>query len=81
MKKFVWFVAFILLIMIGANAIAATITFDNDSVSIQKGKSIIINARIDDLPEGIKAGKFTWISTDESVATCKNGKVSQLPFL
>lgn len=52
-----------------------TIRFDPAEVAVAQGTTKKVTAAVVDLPEGVKAGKFTWTSSDESVATCANGAI------
>ena len=52
-----------------------TILLDPAEATVLKGASLKVNASVDGLPEGVKAGKFTWSSSDEAVASCSNGTI------
>lgn len=55
-----------------------TISFDVNELSIGKGASQRIAVSINNMPEDVKAGKYTWESADPSIATCKNGVVKAI---
>ena len=52
-----------------------SIQFDVTEFTLNKGSTRKVSASVIDLPDGVKAGKLTWSSSDESVATCSNGTV------
>ena len=51
------------------------IVLDPAEISLATGKTQKISAKINDVSEGVKAGKFIWSTGDASVATCQNGSV------
>ena len=51
------------------------IQLDPAEVTLFKGASQKVTAAVTDLPDGVKAGAFTWTSSDEAVATCKDGTI------
>ena len=55
--------------------IKTSIQLDVTDISLNKGAIQKVNASVIDLPDQVKAGKFSWTSSDESVATCKNGTI------
>ena len=44
-------------------------------VTVTKGATQKVDAAVAGLADGVTAGKFTWSSSDESVATCNNGTI------
>ena len=52
-----------------------TIQLDPVELTVNKGKSARVVPTLQDIPEDVKAGKFTWSSSDETVAVCSNGTV------
>ena len=44
-------------------------------VTVTKGATQKVDAAVAGLVDGVTAGKFTWSSSDESVATCNNGTI------
>ena len=50
-----------------------SITFDKDSVILAVGKTAALKAEV--APKNATVKKLLWVSSDESVATVKNGKV------
>ena len=55
--------------------IKTTIALNAAEVSIAKGKTQKLAATVEDLPEGVTAGKFEWSTDDPAVATVQNGNV------
>lgn len=55
--------------------IKTSLTLDQTDLTLAKGKQGTINATLSDLPEGETAPKLTWLSSDENVATVKDGKI------
>lgn len=56
--------------------ISTTISLDETEITINKGKTQKISANIKDLADGVTAGKYTWATSDDKVATCdKNGMI------
>ena len=51
------------------------IRFDPEEVAVAQGTTKKVTATVVDLPDGAKAGKFTWTSSNEAVATCTNGVI------
>ena len=51
------------------------IVLTETEVSVAKGKTFKNTAEIIDVPEGVKASKITWSSSDTKVATCLNGSI------
>ena len=52
-----------------------TIQFDHDEIVVNRGMSQKVVPALMDIPEGVKAGKWAWASSDETVAICANGSV------
>lgn len=55
--------------------IKTKISLDKSTVSLTKGKTEKITATVEDLPEGVTAGKITAESADKSIATVANGTI------
>ena len=55
--------------------IRTKIVFDSPEVSIAKGKTVKVKATVEELPEGVKAGKFKWSSADKKIASVSNGSI------
>lgn len=56
--------------------INTTISLDETDITINKGKTKKVSAGIKDIADGVTAGKFTWATSDDKVATCdKNGLI------
>ncbi len=55
--------------------IKAGIILDTTELTIAKGQKQTIKAEFTGLEEGIKPGKFEWSSSDESIVSCKQGKI------
>lgn len=51
------------------------IVLNSSEISISKGKSGKITAGIEDLPDGITAGKYEWSTDDPDIATVQNGNI------
>lgn len=65
----------IFLSAVAANpVIVEGITLDKESVIIPIGKSAVLKATI--APKNATAKKLEWLSSDESIATVKNGKIT-----
>ena len=52
-----------------------TIQLDPATVTINKGATQKVAASVADLPDGVTAGKFTWSSSNDAVATVNNGTI------
>ena len=55
--------------------IKTTLKLDQETMTIGKGNKQKLSASVLDMESGIKAGSYTWTSSDASVATCKGGVV------
>lgn len=55
--------------------IKTKIVLSVNDVMLAKGKSQKITAEIVDLPEGEKAPKFVWNTSDKKIVTCSNGMI------
>lgn len=51
------------------------ILLDAESLSLAKGKTAKITAQLVDVPEGLKAGKVNWMTSDAKIASCQAGSV------
>ena len=51
------------------------IVFSEDAVTVIKGKSVRLTAEVTDIPEGQKASKIAWATSDNTIATVQNGTV------
>lgn len=56
--------------------VKTSILLDAEEMIVQKGKKATLKGKVQDLQNGIKAGKLQWVSSDESIATCKGGAVT-----
>lgn len=66
-----------LTVFIGSASLAegATVRTDPSEIVISKGSTQKVIATVENLPDGVTAGKWAWFSSDESVATCAKGTV------
>lgn len=55
--------------------IKTKINLSETSLTLSIGKTKKIEASVVDLPEGEKAPKFEWVTSDKSIATCTNGTI------
>jgi len=52
-----------------------TIQADPAEVTVNNGATVTVTATVADLPDNVTAGAFTWVSSDEAIATCNAGKI------
>ena len=52
------------------------IVLSETEVLLAKGKTKKLTPSVEDIGEGVKAGKFTWSTSDKTVASCSNGTVT-----
>lgn len=52
-----------------------SIQLDPAEVTVIQGANQKVTATVLDLPDGVKAGKFEWASSNDAVATCANGTI------
>ncbi len=57
------------------NRLGTKIIMEPETIEINKGSSVKISATLVGVPENLKAGKFTWSTSDKSVATVQNGTI------
>lgn len=55
--------------------IKTKIKLDKTELAVAIGKNDKITASVIDLPEGEKAPKFSWASSDSKIVTCNNGNI------
>lgn len=58
--------------------IKASLTLDQSSITLSKGKKATLTASLTGLDEGAAAPKLTWTTSDKSVATVNKGQVSAI---
>ena len=56
--------------------IKTKIALSDSSVTVAKGQQAKLTAEITGIPEGQKASKITWTTSDKDVATCQNGTIA-----
>ncbi|MBR1407982.1 MAG: Ig-like domain-containing protein [Clostridia bacterium] len=52
------------------------IVLSETEILLAKGKTKKLSPSVIDMEEGVKAGKFTWSTSDKTIASCSNGTVT-----
>lgn len=59
----------------GNKTVLASLQLDRTEIQLQKGYRTQIHATVLNLPKGVRASKYEWTTSDDMVATIRNGSV------
>lgn len=59
----------------GNETVLASLQLDRTEIQLQKGYRTQIHATVLNLPKGVRASKYEWTTSDDMVATIRNGSV------